>query len=150
MDPKQHHHYLGIDYGKKRIGLAYASFPLYVSVPIGIIEAKRSLQETISALSQIVLQRKISCVVIGNPIPMHQHQTSPLTEDLQALATSLRTIENVEVILWDERLSSAQAERMLKMDCGLNRKQRKSKSDELAATLILASFLETLPNNPLF
>ena len=65
-----------------------------------------------------------------------------LQSEIQELAALVQEMTSLEVILWDERLSSAQAERMLKNDCGLSRKQRKHSSDSLAATLILSSFLD--------
>lgn len=141
IDP---HFYLGIDYGKKRIGLAYASYPLYVTIPIGVIETKYSLKDTAIDIYRVICERKITDVVIGNPISMKNHPPSPIQIEIQQFVVELQALSNIEVHLWDERLSSMQAERMLKNDCGLKRKQRKQKTDSIAATLILSSFLESL------
>lgn len=134
--------YLGVDYGLKRVGLACASAPLFLSVPIGTIERGKNLDVIVTALRKIIVERRVSCVILGNPIPMHGNQVSSLQEEIAIFAKKLKEATCIEVILWDERLSSAQAERMLKHDCGLSRKQRKGKTDTLAATLILSSFLE--------
>ncbi|EPP35304.1 hypothetical protein CP10139811_0165 [Chlamydia ibidis] len=136
--------YLAVDYGKKRIGLAYASSPLLISLPIGTIESHKELVDTAKSICKVVRDRCITCVVLGNPLPMRKGYLSPLQEEIVMLASLIREISGVEIILWDERLSSAQAERMLKNDCELNRKKRKGKTDSLAATLILTSFLESL------
>lgn len=135
--------FLCIDYGQKRIGLAYATASLAISLPIGYIETKPTLALTAAALYKIIQERKVSHVVLGNPIPMRKHQRSPLQEEIHMLAELLREMSGLEVVLWDERLSSAQAERELRY-CGYTRRQRKNKSDAIAATLILTSFLETL------
>ncbi|AAF38349.1 Putative Holliday junction resolvase [Chlamydia pneumoniae] len=137
--------YLGIDYGKKRIGLAYAAEPLLLTLPIGNIEAGKNLKLSAEALHKIILSRNITCVVLGNPLPMQKGLYSSLQEEVSLLAEELKKLSTVEIILWDERLSSVQAERMLKQDCGLSRKDRKGKTDSLAATLILTSFLDSLP-----
>lgn len=135
--------YLGIDYGKKRIGLAYASHPLYVPLPIGYIEAKHQLKDTIQELYTLIQARGVTQIIVGNPLPMRQDSHSSLQEEIQIFAKELQQVSSLPVLLWDERLSSMQAERMLKCDCGLNRKQRKKKTDSLAATLILSSFLDS-------
>lgn len=138
--------YLGIDYGKKRIGLAYAAPPLYVPLPIGSIETRNNLKETIIEITKVIHDRKITQIIVGNPLPMRHSQFSPLQTEIHTFATTLQQISTISVLLWDERLSSMQAERMLKNDCGLTRKQRKNKTDSLAATLILSSFLDSIRN----
>ncbi|MEF9497053.1 Holliday junction resolvase RuvX [Chlamydia sp. 04-14] len=137
--------FLGVDYGQKRIGLAYAASPLLISLPIGFIEAGKTLEATAKILAKVIQERNVSCVILGNPIPMQKGQKSVLQEEIIKLSSLIQESCSVEVILWDERLSSAQAERMLKGDCGLSRKKRKGKSDSIAATLILTSFLESSP-----
>lgn len=138
--------YLGIDYGKKRIGLAYAAPPLYVPLPIGNIETRGALKDTITEITKIIHARKITQIIVGNPVPMRHGQLSPLQIEIHTFATTLQQLSTIPVLLWDERLSSMQAERMLKNDCGLSRKQRKNKTDSLAATLILSSFLDSIRN----
>ncbi|MBQ8498380.1 Holliday junction resolvase RuvX [Chlamydia sp.] len=140
---KQKEAFLGVDYGKKRTGLAFASAPLFVTLPIGFIETRPSLAQTAESLITIIKERAITTVVFGNPLPMQKAYASSVQQEIQELATLIQEKLPLEVILWDERLSSAQAERMLKSDCGLNRKQRKSSSDTLAATIILSNFLDS-------
>lgn len=140
---KQQQAFLGIDYGKKRIGLAFASSPLLIPLPIGNVEARSSLTLTAQALVSIIKERAVTTVVFGNPLPMQKAYASSVQSEIQELAALIQEMTAIEVILWDERLSSAQAKRMLKSDCGLNRKQRKNSSDSLAATLILSSFLDS-------
>ncbi|WP_276816090.1 Holliday junction resolvase RuvX [Chlamydia gallinacea] len=142
MHSHQHTSFLGVDYGNKRIGLAWASAPLLISLPIGFINTGKTIEETVNHLHKIIQEKRISCVILGNPIPMNTGQLSYLQEDIRKLASMLQ--KYTETILWDERLSSVQAERLLKTDCGLSRKQRKGKTDSIAATLILSSFLDTL------
>ncbi|WP_201456941.1 Holliday junction resolvase RuvX [Chlamydia sp. 17-3921] len=135
--------FLGVDYGQKRIGLACASYPLFLSIPIGTIEREKNLDSIVTSLQKIIVERKITCVILGNPLPMYKGQVSPLQKEIILLSERLKEVLHINVILWDERLSSTQAEKMLKQDCGLSRKQRTGKTDALAATLILSSFLES-------
>lgn len=144
MYKQKHSAFLGVDYGNKRIGLAWASAPMFISLPIGFINTGATVEATAEILHKIIQEKKISCVVLGNPVPMNKGHQSHLQGDIQKLGCALQ--KYVETILWDERLSSMQAERMLKIDCGLSRKQRKGKTDSIAATLILSSFLDTLPH----
>ncbi|BAE81178.1 conserved hypothetical protein [Chlamydia felis Fe/C-56] len=144
--PKAKKIFLGVDYGQRRIGLAYAASPLFISLPIGFIEAGKTLEATAQSLAKIILEREVSCVVLGNPIPMQIGQKSSLQEEILKISSLIQEFCHVDVVLWDERLSSAQAERMLKCDCGLSRKQRKGKTDSVAATLILTNFLESSPS----
>ncbi|WP_139414437.1 Holliday junction resolvase RuvX [Chlamydia abortus] len=140
--------FLGVDYGERRIGLAYAASPPGISLPIGFIATGKTLEATAKLLVGIIQERRVSTVVLGNPLPMQKRQKSALQEDILKLSSLLQESCPIEVILWDERLSSAQAERMLKGDCGLSRKKRKGKTDSIAATLILTSFLEHSPYLP--
>lgn len=133
---------LGVDYGEKRIGLAWAFPPLFISLPIGYIHAGKTLEESANTLYTLIQEKNISHVILGNPVPMQQGKASPLQKDIQQLAHLLEEKGTQRVILWDERLSSAQAERLLKNDLGFSRKKRKGKTDSIAATLILSSFLE--------
>ncbi|EPJ22853.1 hypothetical protein CP03DC29_0753, partial [Chlamydia psittaci 03DC29] len=72
--------FLGVDYGEKRIGLAYASSPLCISLPIGFIATGKTLEATAKLLVGIIQERNVSTVVLGNPIPMQKGQKSALQE----------------------------------------------------------------------
>ncbi|WP_231165396.1 Holliday junction resolvase RuvX, partial [Chlamydia pecorum] len=78
--------YLGVDYGLKRVGLACASAPLFLSVPIGTVERGKNLDVIVTTLRKIIVERHVSCVILGNPIPMYGNQVSALQEEIAIFA----------------------------------------------------------------
>ena len=71
----------------------------------------------------------------------------PMTVEVRQFSEYLGKVMELPVILWDERLTSLQAERSLQ-DLGMNRKKRAEASDTLAASLILQSYLDCKRNTP--
>jgi len=84
----------------------------------------------------------IEQVIIGLPLDM-RGKDSPMTEEVRKFADYLGKALQLPIVLWDERLTSAQAERQLR-DAGMKRKQRAEFNDTLAAALILQSYLDSL------
>ena len=84
----------------------------------------------------------IDAIVVGLPLDM-RGKDSPMTEEVRKFADYLKAALQLPIVLWDERLTSAQAERQLQ-DAGLKRKERAQFNDTLAAALILQSYLDSL------
>ena len=135
---------LAIDPGRVRIGLA-------VSDPMGIVaqglptlrSAGRRLD--LEALKSIVAEREIAEIVVGCPREM-SGASGPMTEFALRLAEDLRQATGLPVHEWDERLSSAQAERAL-IEGDVRREDRRAKRDQVAAVLILQGFLDSRPSS---
>lgn len=132
---------LALDFGKRRIGLA-------VSDELGITaQGLPTLQRTnkaqdLEALGQLIRERGVALVVMGQPLHMSG------TEGRQAnyAAQFARTLEahaRVEVRLWDERLTTVEANRVLKQS-GVSREKQRAAVDRLSAVLILQSYLDYL------
>ncbi|WP_213357688.1 Holliday junction resolvase RuvX [Chlamydiifrater phoenicopteri] len=138
MDESQRS-FLCLDYGKKRVGVAVAMPPLYVVLPLGNIETKRSMEDTAKEVLSLVEARNITCVVIGNPLHL-KGGDSLGSNEVALFRDVLEKVLGFSPILWDERLSSAEADRMLR-EKEMNRKQRAKQVDSVAASLILSSFL---------
>ncbi|MFH1228667.1 MAG: Holliday junction resolvase RuvX [Planctomycetota bacterium] len=131
---------LGIDYGKKRIGLAISdpggTFALdYRAIMAG------SLQDAAAQIKAVIVQEKITEVVLGLPKRMN-NTLGRSAEDAAAFAEQLkRAGVDVPITMWDERLSSKQAEVMLR-DTGISRKEKRIHTNVVAAQLVLQNFLD--------
>jgi putative Holliday junction resolvase len=129
---------LGIDFGLKRIGVAFSDPDERIAFPGTVLTASGS--EAVQAVVREAESRGVGCVVVGLPRSM-DGSASAMTRRASAFAAELQAAVSVPVVPWDERLTSAQADRaMLRGD--LSRKQRKKRIDPLAAQLMLQSYLD--------
>jgi len=132
---------LALDVGKKRIGLA-------ISDPLGITAQgletfeRTRIRDDLRKLKEMVEQLSIGLLLIGRPLHMSGDE-SRQSEYTREFAERLREFTGVPVVYWDERLTSAEAERLLK-EAGTNLANRKGAVDRLAATLLLESYLAHL------
>ena len=135
---------LGLDYGSKTVGVS-------VSDPLGITaqtvetiarEREDKLRRTLARIEALVEEYKIERIVLGYPKNMNNTlgERAARTEEFKA-ALERRT--GIPVILWDERLSTAAAERVL-IERGVRREHRKETVDQIAAALILQGYLDSL------
>ncbi len=139
--PQPNGRILALDYGKRRIGLA-------ISDPLGITAQplptllRRRIRDDLAQLAQLVRDREVTTVVIGDPKYM-SGDLSPLALDARDFAARLQPHLGFAPVFWDERFTSSQAHRLLD-EHGLSREERKGKVDSIAATLILESYLDSL------
>lgn len=131
---------MGIDYGERRVGIAMSDSMRMVSTPLETIEVGTS-KLVFRRLRELVEEQNVSAVVVGLPLHMDGGK-GDLALAAEAFAEKIRRqVPKVEVHLWDERLSSAEAERMLRHgDAKASR--RKAMRDQLAAQLVLQSWLD--------
>ena len=133
---------LGLDLGAKTIGLALSDVLLTLATPLLVIE-RRNMVKDIGALVRAMRAHEVGGLVIGLPLQMDG------TEGAQAMATrafvrALLQRVDIELALWDERLSSAAVERMLVKEADLSRERRKAVIDRVAAAYILQGVLDYL------
>jgi len=127
-----------LDYGRAKIGLAITDPMKIIASPIGIIKAGKNVEESAKlTIERLKEWSDIEKVVIGLPLHMSGKE-SQMSEEVRKFAKLLEI--EFPIALFDERLSSAGAERLMS-DHGLNRKKRAQLSDTLAATQLLQSFL---------
>jgi putative holliday junction resolvase len=129
---------LALDVGKKRIGLALSD-ELGITAQ-GIETLKRTrVREDLDALKQIVAKYAVRTLLIGRPLHMSGDE-SRQSEYTAEFAQRLSDHVKIPVVFWDERLTSAEAERMLRQ-AGASLDQRKKAVDRIAAVLLLESYL---------
>ena len=135
---------LGLDYGSKTVGVAVCD-PLGITaqmVETIVREREDKLRRTLARIQALVEEYKIERIVLGYPKNMNNTlgERAARTEEFKA-ALERRT--GIPVILWDERLTTAAAERVL-IERGVRREHRKETVDQIAAALILQGYLDSL------
>ncbi|MCB1116983.1 MAG: Holliday junction resolvase RuvX [Chlamydiia bacterium] len=135
---------LGIDFGKVRLGLAISDPTQSIATPLPLLKASKSLDDTIKALLTLISEKgPIVKIIVGLPLHL-SGRDSPMSQLTRTFAEKLELAAHIPVILWDERLTSAQVERSMQSH-GLNRKKRAELVDSLAAREILQSYLDSSP-----
>lgn len=131
---------LCIDYGSKRIGVAVSDPSGIIAQPLEVIEntSEESLIERIKGISQNYAVVKI---IIGLPLSLSGEIGSSARKVIDFGNRLQEKIEFAEIETWDERLSTAFAEKEMIRD-NVRRRKRKKVIDKLAATLILQSYLD--------
>ncbi|MBZ2184397.1 MAG: Holliday junction resolvase RuvX [Bryobacter sp.] len=132
---------LALDFGKRRIGLALSDLLGFTAQPLPTYNRTR-VREDIAYLSRLARQHDVALFVFGDPRYM-SGDLSRQSEAVRDFATRLEQATHLPVTFWDERLTSSQAHRVLD-EYGMTRQQRKGKVDQLAATLILEGYLQSL------
>lgn len=137
---------LGIDYGLSRIGLALSDERKIIASPLSVFQAEKKSEQTIEKLVEYLKQHQasqnyeIEAIVIGLPL-MLSGKTGFLADEVKHFASLLEKATALPIHLWDERLSTVQAERSLK-ESHMTRKQRSKVVDVVSAAIILQSFLD--------
>jgi len=133
---------MGIDPGEKRIGIAVSDPDGKIAFPRGIVDALPKLERTAARLAEIALEAEAKVVVVGLPLEMDGRR-GPEADRASALVQLLvrKLGEGVEVVAWDERLTSAAANRAM-AEAGLDSRKRRGKVDSVAAGLMLQSYLD--------
>lgn len=133
------HRVLGMDVGARRIGLAVTD-PLGITAQ-GIETLERRNKRTDFAILERVIRRyEVGEIVIGYPLMM-SGSTGNQSEKMAAFAAELRDKFGLPVHLWDERLTTAEAHRLLDQT-EMSTRRRSEVVDQMAAVLILQSYLE--------
>ena len=136
---------MGLDFGSKTTGVA-------VSDPLGItaqgIETitrkdENKLRQTCARIEELIREYEVGTVVLGYPKNMNNTlgERAEETKEFQAM---LQRRTGLEVVLWDERLTTMESERILQ-EGGVRRENRKERIDWMAATLILQSYMDVHP-----
>lgn len=138
---------LGFDVGDRRIGLAISDPLGYTAQPLFTLH-RTGRRADLKSVGRVLRRHAVKEAVVGNPLHMSGDQ-SPQAAKAQAFAEELRTEFGITVHLWDERLTTTQAHRHLDdagHAAGRSKGGRKAIIDQVAAVLILQSFLEARAN----
>jgi putative Holliday junction resolvase len=134
---------LGIDPGKKNIGIAICDENKVVATPLKIIK-KNKFQILLKEIQEIIKENDIKGIVIGNPINM-DGSFGKASQSATVFAKNLSINITIPIVLWDERLSSEGSFKITR-DLGTNVTDRVKKLDKNAAAFILQGAIDFLSN----
>ncbi|WP_018133507.1 Holliday junction resolvase RuvX [Effusibacillus pohliae] len=132
---------LGVDLGDVRIGVA-VSDPLGMTAQGIEVIRRTSDAEALQRLGELIRQYEVETIVLGFPKNMNG-TIGPRGEATREFAERLEETFQIPVVLWDERLSTMAAERML-IEADVRRNKRRQVVDKMAAAIILQSYLDSL------
>ncbi|MEM1104933.1 MAG: Holliday junction resolvase RuvX [Pseudomonadota bacterium] len=135
---------IGIDPGARALGLAVCDAGRLIASPLATLRRGRKLAPVLDELFAHVDERGVVGLVIGLPLNMDA-TPGPRAQSAKALARNITARRDLPVALFDERLSSAQAERAL-LEADLSRARRAALIDAAAATVILQAAIDQLAN----
>jgi putative Holliday junction resolvase len=134
---------LGIDFGTKRMGLAVSDALGITAQGLPTLERTR-LADDLERLRALVDEYSVERVLVGNPLG-HRGGETGMSQRVAEFAEKLRQRLPCPVDLWDERLTSAEANRALR-ESGISIGKRQRAVDRVAAVLLLQSYLDYLEN----
>ena len=136
---------LGLDYGSKTVGAAISDPLGLTAQPLCTIERNQEnkLRKTLAKIEELVQEYQVGRIVLGMPRNMN-NSLGERAEKTLAFRDMLVRRTGLEVILWDERLTTVAAERSL-IEQGIRREHRKEVIDQIAAAFILQGYLDSLP-----
>ena len=133
---------LGVDFGHARIGLSVSDPMHIIASPLDTIPGsknpKRAAQNVVDELQKKKLD--IGQIIVGLPLHLSGEESQRSTE-VRAFAAALEEYAQIHVHLFDERMTSVQAERLMKT-ASMTRKERASSVDGVSSTILLQSFLD--------
>ena len=135
---------LAVDHGEKRIGLALSDPTATISSPFKVIRHVSRLMDA-AQVANLAAENEVALIVIGQS---YEEEGNPNLAGRRAakFAEALKEQTQIPVVLWDESFSTQEA-RATRIEMGVSRKQRSGHMDELAAVMILKSYLDA--NKPM-
>jgi putative holliday junction resolvase len=130
---------LALDHGTVRIGVALSDELKMIASPLEFIPAE-PFADAFTRLKDLIREKDVELIVVGMPRNM-DGSYGPAAEKVRVFVSALKEATTVPIRTWDERLTSAQANRML-IQGGVRRDKRKEKVDGMAAAILLQSYLD--------
>lgn len=137
---------LGLDYGSKTVGVAVSDPLGFTAQGVEIISRKseNKMRQTLARIEELIAQYQVEEIVLGLPKNMNNTLGDRAEKSLE-LKETLERRTGLPVVMWDERLTTVSANRVL-METGVRRENRKEHVDEIAAVFILQGYLDYLAN----
>ena len=132
---------LAIDRGTKRMGIAISDELKMIAQPLEYIPAE-PFAKFLDRLKEILREKEVELIVVGLPRNM-DGSYGPAALKVQEFVAVLKSALTLPIQMWDERLTSAQANRFL-LQGNVRRAQRKEKVDKTAAAILLQAYLDSL------
>lgn len=133
---------MGLDFGSKTVGVAVSDPLLITAQGVEIIRRKEEnkLRQTLARIEELIEEYEVDKIVLG--LPKNMNDTEGVRAELSLdFKDKLERRTGLEVIMWDERLTTVEADNIM-MEAGIRREERKNYVDMIAAQLILEGYLE--------
>jgi len=132
--------FLGIDHGERRVGLAVSDESGSIAHPRDTW-VRKDPEQLLVRLAAFVREEEVERIVVGLPLTLEGREGASARR-ARRFAEKLGERTGLEIVLWDERLSSVAAERSLR-EAGVSAKKQKGLVDRVAAALLLQSYLDS-------
>ena len=130
---------LALDVGGRRIGVAVSDPSQTLARSLKVLE-RTSLQEDIAAIRQLVEEIQVERVIVGHPRSM-DGTVGEQARQVEGFAQELEQVLQIPILLWDERLSTVTAARLLS-ERGVSARKQRGRIDAVAAAVILQDYLD--------
>jgi putative Holliday junction resolvase len=130
---------LALDHGTRRIGVAVSDETKTIAQPLEYIPAE-PFAAFLDRLKAILVEKEVDCILLGMPRNM-DGSYGPAAQKVEIFAAALKTAITVPIKLWDERLTTVMANRIL-VQGNVRRDKRKEKVDKMAAAILLQGYLD--------
>lgn len=131
---------LAIDYGERRVGLALSDPMRIIASGLTTLRIKNDL-EAVEKIKQLIVEHDVIKIVLGNPLTLDGIEGAK-AKKIRAFAEKMQRHLSIDIVFWDERMSSVTAQKLL-VEAETKKKRRtKEKIDELAAVVILRHYLD--------
>lgn len=132
---------LALDFGTVRIGIAVSDESKLIGLPLEMVPAQ-PFTGLLERLRAIIREKEVELIIVGMPRNMNGTY-GPAAQRVREFVTVLKEALPMPIQTWDERLTSAQAERVLD-EAGMTQRNRRGKVDQMAAALLLQNYLDSL------
>ena len=136
---------MGLDLGSRTVGVAISDALLMTAQPVETITRKdeNKLRQTLARIEELIEENDVQKIVLGYPKNMNG-SVGERAQICEAMAAELKELfpDLKDVVLWDERLSTVAATRVM-VDADISRKKRKKVVDMMAAVVILQNYLDS-------
>ncbi|MGN0466166.1 MAG: Holliday junction resolvase RuvX [Lachnospiraceae bacterium] len=133
--------WMGLDFGTKTVGVAISDELGITAQPVETITRKSNtkLRKTLARIEQLALEYSITEIVLGYPKNMNNSEGAR-AEATKEFGEMIKKRVGLPVVFWDERLTTMESERIL-IETNIRRENRKAYIDQMAAVLILQSYM---------
>lgn len=135
---------MGLDYGSKTMGVAISDELMMIATGLEIIrrDSEKKIRKTLIRIDELIAEYNIGKIVLGLPKNMNNTIGERAEKSLE-LKETLERRTGLEVIMWDERLSTVSAHKAM-MEAGIRREDRGNYVDSIAAAIILQGYLDSV------
>ncbi|MGE0132193.1 MAG: Holliday junction resolvase RuvX [Blastocatellales bacterium] len=138
---------MAIDYGARNVGVAVTDELLLTARPLTTIRREKlKYAQVIERVRELAAENEIATLVVGLPLNMDGTR-GPAVERVESFISDLRQDLSIPIVTVDERLTSHEADQVLR-EMGISLRERRARSDEYAATIILQDYIDGQRRQP--